>query len=182
MILFLLYSTSTSTRTTIAHQYELQYCTTVQYNRAGGVSVFTRRVLKRGVRGGFPPWLGRGGGFEEPKVPPPLILQTTTYYTQYSRHALLEKRCLNMPLNLKLQWGMPFPAHLLIRTAYVFTQPACTSMRRGRTRIQFEVVVLVPCCTLSIGYTYEYSYWICYFTNKVKPHEAYVLVLVLGLP
>ena len=61
MILFLLYSTST--RTTIAHQYELQYCTTVQYeyNRAGGVSVFTRRVLKRGVRGGFPPWLGRGG-------------------------------------------------------------------------------------------------------------------------
>ena len=21
-----------------------------------------------------------------------------------------------MPLNLKLQWGMPFPAHLLIRT------------------------------------------------------------------
>ena len=68
MILFLLYSTST--RTTIAHQYELQYCTTVQYNRAGGVPVFTWRVLKRGVRGGFPPWLGRGG-FEEPKVPPP---------------------------------------------------------------------------------------------------------------
>ena len=33
-----------------------------------------------------------------------------------------------MPLNLKLQWGMPFPAHLLIRTAYVFTQPACTTL------------------------------------------------------
>ena len=69
MILFLLYSTST--RTTIAHQYELQYCTTVQYNRAGGVPVFTRRVLKRGVRGGFPPWLGRGGGFKNRRFPPP---------------------------------------------------------------------------------------------------------------
>ena len=56
--------------TTIAHQYELQYSTVLQYNRADGVPVFTRRVLKRGVRGGFPPWLGRGG-FEEPKVPPP---------------------------------------------------------------------------------------------------------------
>ena len=60
MILFLLYSTST----TIAHQYEQgtsysTYCTSV--HRAGGVPVFTRRVLKRGVRGGFPPWLGRGG-------------------------------------------------------------------------------------------------------------------------
>ena len=60
MILFLQYEY----RTTIAHQYSTGD-STVQYNRAlraGAVPVFTsRRVLKRGVRGGFPPWLGRGG-------------------------------------------------------------------------------------------------------------------------
>ena len=38
--------------------YELQY---VLYYSTQSRRRPTRRVLKRGVRGGFPPWLGRGG-------------------------------------------------------------------------------------------------------------------------